>query len=396
MSLAMPRSRGTRRPGRTRVRPRRDVAHLAVVAGAPEQQVAERLARGEHGLVLVPAAAQRFGAGQLPAPHGIVLRGGDAATRFLRAARGDEAQLFVLLPVPVRGQAGEAAKALLALAQCLLAAHRIGHLFEGAEVVQRLAGGITHQRDGELYPDRLAVLVQVALAHQHFLRVAAVQAGAQPGRRVAVLRVRKIANIEPDELFARVAQDAAKAIVGDQDAPLDVGVRQAHRREIESGTETRFQLGHRGEVAVAGDDGGDVGFGQPVDRGALQQPDAAVLVQKSHAQRFVRARRRVQPQECRMHRTAVLRRARRPGRFGPAPRPLHSRGCGAARRWRTRCGRQRRTAPAPRRCSPAGHGSAPRWSAARGLLPGACRPGAGCGAASPRRARSGITSRRGA
>ena len=91
-----------------------DVVHRAVVAGALEQQVAERHARRERRLVLLPAAAQRFGARQLPAPQAVVLRGGDAAARVVRSAGRDEAQLGVLFPVPVRRQVRQAAEARLA------------------------------------------------------------------------------------------------------------------------------------------------------------------------------------------------------------------------------------------------------------------------------------------
>src|SRR5207237_491888 len=52
-----------------------------------------------------------------------------------------EAELLVLLPVPVRGELGQPAKALRALAQRLLGPAALGDVLVGRDLVVLLAGG---------------------------------------------------------------------------------------------------------------------------------------------------------------------------------------------------------------------------------------------------------------
>src|SRR5712691_621306 len=86
-------------------------------ADTPQEQIAERPARLEHRLMLIPGLVDDLGGGQLPAALADVRRRRNAAARIGRTLRGDEPELGVLLPVPVGGQLDQAAKARLALAQ---------------------------------------------------------------------------------------------------------------------------------------------------------------------------------------------------------------------------------------------------------------------------------------
>src|SRR5882762_8254353 len=90
---------------------------LAALADTPQEQIAERPARLEHRLMLIPGLVDELGGGQLPAALADVRRRRNAAARIGRALRGDEPELGVLLPVPIGGQGSQAAKAHLALAQ---------------------------------------------------------------------------------------------------------------------------------------------------------------------------------------------------------------------------------------------------------------------------------------
>src|SRR5690606_17478233 len=63
----------------------------------------------------------------------------------------------VLLPVPVRRQAGQGAEAFLALAQRLLGAPPLGDVADDAAKARGLAVGIAHQGDRALDPATAAV-----------------------------------------------------------------------------------------------------------------------------------------------------------------------------------------------------------------------------------------------
>src|SRR6185295_15677919 len=94
--------------------------HRSACRGPAQQYIPERYVRRERGLVLLPGLVFDLRARQFPAPPAGVVGGGDAAAAAFTAARGNEAQLRVLLPVPVARQIGEAAETRLALAQRLL------------------------------------------------------------------------------------------------------------------------------------------------------------------------------------------------------------------------------------------------------------------------------------
>src|SRR6185436_2221976 len=94
-----------------------DVAHLAVLGLAAQQQVVERLARVEHAPMRVPRRADDLGARQLPAAQADVGLRRNAAARVARPGGADEPHFGVLLPVPVGRELGERAEARLALAQ---------------------------------------------------------------------------------------------------------------------------------------------------------------------------------------------------------------------------------------------------------------------------------------
>src|SRR5258708_11197281 len=83
---------------------------LAALADTPQEQIAERPARLEHRLMLIPGLVDDLGGGQLPAALADVRPRRNAAARIGRTLRGDEPYLGFLLPVPVGGQLDKASQ----------------------------------------------------------------------------------------------------------------------------------------------------------------------------------------------------------------------------------------------------------------------------------------------
>src|SRR5262249_33922821 len=107
-------------------------------------EVPERLARGEHRLVLRPAGGQRRDAQELPAfladhPFQRVLVVGDLVRDV------GEAQLLVLPPVPVRGELGQGAETRFAVAQLLLRALALGDVRYDADRLDDFAIRVEHR-----------------------------------------------------------------------------------------------------------------------------------------------------------------------------------------------------------------------------------------------------------
>src|SRR5205814_2155897 len=101
-----------------------------------------------------------LGARQLPATSADVRRGRDAAARIVRASGGDEPELGVLLPVPVRRHLREAAEVRLAFVQSLLCALALGDVLAYSAVAAETTLGVQHRQAGDAHPAYLPGVVR--------------------------------------------------------------------------------------------------------------------------------------------------------------------------------------------------------------------------------------------
>ena len=132
----------------------REKALLAVGIDAADLEITERLARIEGGPMRCPAGGVRVNRRQLPARSSEHRR---ARRTMLLGMRGaSHAMLAVGLPVEVRGELDQAAKARFALAQRLLGALLVGDVAADAAIALEAALGIEHRLAADRKPARAA------------------------------------------------------------------------------------------------------------------------------------------------------------------------------------------------------------------------------------------------
>ena len=198
-----------------------------VRADVHQLEVVERQVRLEQGAVLLPAAVRRLVPLQLPAA---LADGGPVPgppRPDVRVARkGREAQVLVLLPIPVRREHGQAAEPLLAAAQRFLGPLSLGDVLHLRDEVHRPPPVVAYERAGQVPPQHAAVAVQVAL-----FPVIRVDLPAQaPAALVQVLGhvvgMRDVAQGTRRQLGLRVTEHRAEGPVHAQ--PPRIGRDQRH------------------------------------------------------------------------------------------------------------------------------------------------------------------------
>ena len=140
--------------------------------------------------------------------------------------------------------------------------HRVLHpvpfvdvLDDGDVIVGRLAR-LPDGRHGQIHPDRFAALAHDALFEPELADLSRLDAPHLFEIRREIVRMGQLPEIEPQQLFARIAQDVAIFLVdAHQAAGLDVGQGYADRGLIEDGAEA-FLAAAQGLVG-----GGDFGVG---------------------------------------------------------------------------------------------------------------------------------------
>ncbi len=169
--------------------------------------------------MLVPAAAEREAVGLLPAPLAEQPVGGGA--RALRESLGMEghAQVRVLLPVPVRGQLGQAAEARLAVEQ-----RELGVLSLGDVARHHLRGGATRVRErcsGHFGAEQGAVHALVVDLRQGNRLLPFVQALDALAHQVARVRRGQLEHVVAEELPRTIgAEQLQHRRVDQDDAPV--------------------------------------------------------------------------------------------------------------------------------------------------------------------------------
>ena len=173
---------------------------------------------------------------RLPRPskqldHGVVAK----AHAFLRIGVGNHRRHGI----------GDQSQLHLARAQRRLDVLALGVVVEHRDLVQRFALGVAHQRDGEMDPDRRAVLAQIALLEPRRLQFARAHAGARGIGLVAVLGMREFLHRAPDQLLVGIAENRAQAAVDAQEASVHVHVSDARAGELEGQAEARLAFSQR-------------------------------------------------------------------------------------------------------------------------------------------------------
>jgi hypothetical protein len=133
-----------------------DVAQHPVRPDARALQLAERLARRQHRLVLRPGTRQGRHVLELPARLADRRLPGVSGQIIGLCRKVGKAQVLVLLPVPVGGKRGQAAEARFARAQRVGGELAVGDVGGGARPAHRLAGGIAQAHGDHVHPAQVA------------------------------------------------------------------------------------------------------------------------------------------------------------------------------------------------------------------------------------------------
>ena len=168
--------------------------------------------------------------------------------------------------------------ARLALAQRLLGHAPLGDVVVHADRTDHVAGRVDHRRAADLEPDHRSVLA----AHANLVLIGDV-AHAQPRllahhRNVLGIGEQQVA-LRADQLFARVADHFAEAVVDELQHAVVVGLREPFAHPLDEQPVALFAFAQRvfGELAVGDvDDGAFENLGLAVEEmDAFDQPTPA-------------------------------------------------------------------------------------------------------------------------
>src|SRR5712691_2132514 len=212
------------------------IAHLSGLAAPQKHKVVKRLAPFQHGPVPLPhrfgkrTQVGKFPAG--PADHGFRVE-----KPFLKPGDTEEAQLCVLLPVPVGAHFDHAPEAVLAFAGRFLRLHVRGHVVNERRAALRRTGAVTDDRDHDADRDQLSVLADVALVERLVRRIAGKKALAETLARLDVLRMGDVLKSHLQQLLGAVTDHRAQRAVHPQEAAGERGHGYSGRLLIEERVE---------------------------------------------------------------------------------------------------------------------------------------------------------------